>query len=156
MVKKYPELTREILTNGHELANHSYSHPNFVNLNGDQIIDQVIKAQVAIKEITDIQTNLFRPPGGNVDDFVVRKLRDINYNIVYWDVNVSEYKNDSVNEQVGMIVNKVKDGSIILLHSGPVDRSVDIIDPLLAELTDRGYSCCSISELMRKYTYQSK
>ena len=148
MAQQYPDLVLQILADGHELANHTYTHPNLTKLNQQQIIAEVLRTRTVIKEITGRQTNLFRPPGGNIDLFVKKQLRALDYNIVYWDINAGEYVNFSPAAQTAQIVSKVKPGSIILLHNGLVDGTLNILNLLLTELTKQGYTCVTVSELL--------
>ncbi|MHB0937178.1 MAG: polysaccharide deacetylase family protein [Armatimonadota bacterium] len=148
MAQQYPDLVLQILAEGHELANHTYTHPNLTKLNQQEIIAEVLRTRTVIKEITGRQTNLFRPPGGNIDMFVKKQLRALDYNIVYWDINAGEYRNYSPSAQAAQIINKVKPGSIILLHNGLVDGTLNILNLLLAELTKQGYTCVTVSELL--------
>jgi len=148
MAQQYPDLVLQILADGNELANHTYTHPNLTKLNQQEIIAEVLRTRTVIKEITGRQTNLVRPPGGNIDMFVKKQLRALDYNIIYWDINAGEFINFGPAAQTTQIMNKVKPGSIILLHNGLVDGTLNIINQLLAELTKQGYTCVTVSELL--------
>jgi len=148
MVQQYPDLARQILAEGHELANHSYTHPNLTKLTQQEIFAEVLRARTVIKEVTGQQTHLFRPPGGNIDLFVKKQLRALDYNIAFWDINAGEYVKNTPAVQAQLILNKVRPGSIILLHNGLVDGTLNILPTLLTELTKRGYTCVTVSELL--------
>jgi peptidoglycan/xylan/chitin deacetylase (PgdA/CDA1 family) len=148
MAQQYPDLVLQTMADGHELANHTYTHPNLTKLDQKEIISEVLRARTVIKEITGRQTYLFRPPGGDIDPFVVKQLRSLDYNIIYWDINAGEMVNFPPPQQAAQIMKKVQPGSIILLHNGPVDGTLNILDFLLADLTRQGYTCVTVSELM--------
>lgn len=148
MAQQYPDLVMQIMADGHELANHTYTHPNLTKLDQKEIISEVLRTRTVLKEITGRQTYLFRPPGGDIDPFVVKQLRALDYNIVYWDINAGEMVNFPPPQQATQILKKVLPGSIILLHNGPVDGTLNILDILLSELTRQGYTCVTVSELM--------
>jgi peptidoglycan/xylan/chitin deacetylase (PgdA/CDA1 family) len=148
MAQQYPDLVLQILAEGHELANHTYTHPNLTKLAQHEIIAEVLRTRTVIKEITGRQTYLFRPPGGNIDPFAKKQLRALDYNIVYWEINAGEYRTFSPTAQATQIMNRVRPGSIILLHNGLVDGTLNILDLLLAELTKQGYTCVTVSELL--------
>ncbi len=148
MVQLYPDLVLQILADGHELANHSYTHPNLTKLTKDQIIAEVLRTRAVIKEITGRQTYLFRPPGGDIDSDVLDQLRALDYNVVYWDVNAGEFRKHPPQEEADMIVNKAKDGSIVLMHNGQYDGTMNILPILMAELSQRGFTFVTVSELM--------
>jgi len=148
MVQQYPDLAQQILAEGHELANHTYTHPNLTKLTQHEIYAEVLRTRTVIKEVTGWQTHLFRPPGGNIDMFVKKQLRALDYNITYWDINAGEYVKNTPAVQAQLILNRVQNGSIILLHNGLVDGTLNILPTLLAELTKQGYACVTVSELM--------
>jgi len=149
MVQQYPDLALQILAEGHELANHTYTHPNMTKLKQQEIIAEVLRTRAAIKEITGHQTYFFRPPGGNIDPFVTKQLRALDYNIIYWSINAGEFRKMTPEKQTAAILGKIKDGSILLLHNGPVDGTLNILPQLLDELTKRGFTCVTITELMK-------
>jgi len=148
MVRQYPDLALDILAHGHELANHTYTHPNLTKLTQHEIIAEVLRTRTVMKDITGRQTHLFRPPGGNIDPFVKRQLLALDYTIVYWDINAGEYVNFAPAEQAAQIMSKVQPGSIILLHNGLVDGTLNILGPLLTALSRQGYTCVTVSELL--------
>ncbi len=147
--QQFPELTLEILTQGHELANHSYTHPNMTKLKQDEIIAEVLRNRTTVKEITGVTTYLFRPPGGDIDEFVTKQLRALDYNIVYWDVTAGNYSKLPPAEQAAAVINHVRDGSIVLMHNGTVDGTMNILPTVLAELARYGYAFVTVSELMK-------
>jgi len=150
MAEKYPDQVLQILAQGHELANHTFTHPNMTKLTRQEIIAEVLRTRVAIKEIAGKQTFLFRPPGGDIDPFVTRQLRMLDYNIIYWDINAGEYRKAHTPAlQAAQIMAHVQPGSIILMHNGVIDGTLNFLPMLLDGLTKAGYSCVTVSELMK-------
>jgi peptidoglycan/xylan/chitin deacetylase (PgdA/CDA1 family) len=149
MVRQYPDLALDLLANGHELANHTYNHPNLTKLSQPEIIREVLLNRSAIKEVTGRDTYLFRPPGGNIDEDVTRQLRALDYNIIYWSINVADFKKSPPPEQAALVLAKVQDGSILLMHNGPIDGTMNILPTILAELHRRGYAIVTVSDLMK-------
>lgn len=150
MVQQHPELARSIIADGHELANHSYSHPNVTKLNSAQLMREVLLCRSAIKDATGRDTQLFRPPGGNIDAAVVKQLRTYNYQIAYWSLNAGEYRKMSATAQANALLERIRPGSIVLLHCGPVDGTMEILPELLAGIAKRGLRCVTVSQLMRE------
>ena len=149
MVQRYPGLARDIIANGHEVANHTYSHPNVTTLTSQQLLREVLLCRSAIKDTTGRDTVLFRPPGGNIDAEVVKGLRSLNYQIAYWSINAGEYRKMTAANQTAAILARIRPGSILLLHCGPVDGTMDILPDLLEGIYQRGYSCVTVTELLR-------
>jgi len=149
MAQQYPDLVLNLLAAGHELGNHTYTHPNITKLTQNELIAEILRTRVLIKDISGRQTYLFRPPGGNIDDATTKQLRALDYNIIYWDINAGEYrKTASPEEQVRRMLANIKDGSIVLLHNGPVDGTMSILPGLLAGLRAKGFSFVTVSELV--------
>jgi peptidoglycan/xylan/chitin deacetylase (PgdA/CDA1 family) len=151
MAQQYPDLVLELLAQGHELGNHSYTHPNITKLKQSELIAEVLRTRVLIKDISSRQTYLFRPPGGNIDEATTKQLRALDYNIVYWDVNAGEFKKSATPEaQTARMLATIKDGSIVLMHNGPVDGTLSILPGLMAALHAKGYRFVTVSELVKK------
>lgn len=148
MARLYPDLVLQILADGHELGNHSYTHPNLTKLTSDQIIAEVLRNRSVLKDITGKQTYLFRPPGGDIDQHVIDQIRALDYNIIYWSINTGDYRKHPPQEQAQMIADRVKDGSIILMHDGVIDGTLNILPTVLDELNKRGFTFVTVSELM--------
>ncbi|MHB9026790.1 MAG: polysaccharide deacetylase family protein [Armatimonadota bacterium] len=148
MVQLYPDLTTQIMGEGHELANHSYTHPNMTKLTKNEIVAEVLRTRTMLKDVTGQQTYLFRPPGGNIDAAVIKQLRQLDYNIIYWDINAGEFRKMTPEEQAAQISSRARDGSILMLHNGPVDGTLTILPTLLAQLNRRGFSFVTVTELM--------
>ncbi len=150
MAQQYPDLVLQLLAEGHELGNHSYTHPNITKLKQSELIAEVLRTRVLIKDISGRQTYLFRPPGGNIDEAATKQLKALDYNIVYWDVNAGEYKKSATPEvQVARMLSVIKDGSIVLLHTGPVDGTLSILPGLLTGLHAKGFTFVTVSELVK-------
>ncbi len=143
-----PDMLKDILAQGHELANHTYTHPNLTKLDMTGVIAEILRNRRCIQEITGVNTYLCRPPGGQIDTSVVRQLRKLDYNIIYWDINAGDYKKLAPAEQTAKILSRIEDGSIILLHSGPVDGTTNILSKLLQGVSEKGYTCVTVTELM--------
>lgn len=148
MAMQYRELTLEMLADGHELGNHTYTHPNLTKLKQPEIIAEALRTRAALKDITGRQTYLFRPPGGNIDEFVTKQFRALDYNIIYWSINAGEFRKNPPPQQAAQILSRVEDGSILLLHNGPVDGTINILPTLLSELNNRGYTFVTVTEMM--------
>lgn len=149
MVQRYPDLALKLLADGHELANHTYHHPNLTKLAPQEIVSEMLLARSVIRDVTGRDTYLFRPPGGNIDDAVTKELRALDYNTIYWTINAGDYKKSPPAEQAALVMGHIQDGSIVLMHNGPVDGTLVTLPILLAELARRGFTCVTVSELMK-------
>jgi len=154
--EKYPELLKQIAAQGHEIANHSYSHSyaNF-KLNKTEIFkEEIDKTDAIIQHLTSQTSVLFRPPGGYLSDNLVLYTKQQQLPIAYW-----TWQQDSKDWKVGnsgtaianYIIKNIQPGQIILLHDGAENglQTAAAVDILLTKLCAEGYQFVSMSELIK-------
>lgn len=86
-VDKYPEDVKEIARRGHDIGNHSTTHPNMSELSQEKMLDEIQKTGKNIEKLTGKETTLFRPPFGDYNDLLIRSCKDIGYYVIQWDVD---------------------------------------------------------------------
>jgi len=125
-VKNSPELAREIVNCGHEIGNHSYSHR---------------------WETTGHMPVYLRPPGGLIDENVKKACGLSGYGIVLWTVDSKDwFHTDNRQAILNNVLDNVKPGSIILLHS--LAQTVDVLPEIIETLQERGYQIGTVSSIM--------
>lgn len=148
-VEAYPDLAKRIADEGHEIANHSYSHPDLTKLPADQVIKQIKDGEAAIKKATGRDTKLFREPYGAFDDTERRLVRQAGYSYsIYWDVDTLDWQFPPLETLTKRITEKTQNGSIVLMHLNVPDsaRASDAAIPVLRE---KGYQLVAISQLLQ-------
>lgn len=109
-VRKYPDIFKQVMTEGHQIGNHTFNHLQGFKNNLDYYADNVERADELIK------SPFFRPPHGQFSFFHKWKLRK-NYSIILWDLVTRDYNRKLSGEEVFSIVQKyVRNGSIIVFH----------------------------------------
>ena len=88
-VDKYPESVKALHDAGHEVMNHSDTHPHFNSLSAQQICEEVEACNDKIEAITGVRPTLIRPPYGEYNDQVISAIRSIGMEPIQWDVDVS-------------------------------------------------------------------
>ena len=153
-VDKYPERVREIAARGHEVANHSTTHPEMSKLGREQMVSEIMTTQKKIEELAgDRAVRLIRPPFGDYNDLLIQTCRELDFYPIQWDVDSLDWKEQGVQPMVDRVTQKVRNGSIILFHNNAkyITEALPIIlDHLLAE----GYTIVPISELIYKENYR--
>lgn len=153
-VDKYPERVEEMARRGHEVANHSTTHPEMSKLNQEQIVKEILTTQKKIEELAgDRSVKLIRPPFGDYNDRLIQTCRELDFHVIQWDVDSLDWKELGVQPMVERVTKKVDKGSIVLFHNNAkyiVEALPQILDTLLAE----GYSIVPISELIYKENYR--
>jgi len=128
--QKFPEIFKRIFKEDHSIGNHSFSHSikfffNFKN--------EIEKTNEVIKEITGVETKIFRPPWGILPFWLKNYLSKEGYKTILWDVDSRDWK--------GKISDKIFEGikpySILLFHDC-LQTSL-ILSKILATLKKEGY-----------------
>jgi peptidoglycan/xylan/chitin deacetylase (PgdA/CDA1 family) len=153
-VDKYPERVEEMARRGHEVANHSTTHPEMSKLSQEQIVKEILNTQKKIEDLAgDSSVKLIRPPFGDYNDRLIQTCRELDFHVIQWDVDSLDWKELGVQPMVDRVTKKVDKGSIVLFHNNAkyiIEALPQILDTLLAE----GYSIVPISELIYKENYK--
>jgi peptidoglycan/xylan/chitin deacetylase (PgdA/CDA1 family) len=146
-VAEYPDIAKRIVDEGHEIASHSWSHPNLIPMSEANVRDQLERTHQVIKQATGVEVKDFRPPYGN---FTQRQRNwahaTYGYKIIMWDVDPLDWKVRSASHVENEIVRRTQQGSIILthdIHKSTVDAMPSTIDALLA----KGFKFVTVAEL---------
>ena len=147
-VAEYPEVARQIVTDGHEIANHSWSHPLLTKLGEASVRDQIDRTHNVIQQTTGVTPELLRPPFGG---FTVRQRSWANsvwnYRTILWDVDSLDWKHRSAAKTEGIIVSGTRSGSIILCHD--IHKpTIDAMPATLDALRARGFKFVTVTELL--------
>ncbi len=146
--KRYPWILRQIVAEGHEIGNHTYTHLMMTaETSTDEVIDrEITQTQNEIKNAIGYETFLFRPPYGTYRAETKSVFRDHNLNIVLWSVDSNDWRAKEHDRIFQTVTNHIHNGSIILchdIHKAILDSLPHILDTLKAE----GYEFTTISHL---------
>ncbi|USR92409.1 polysaccharide deacetylase family protein [Phormidium yuhuli AB48] len=150
VLSTYPELLQRIVADGHILGNHTWSHPYLVKSHAlaNQEIEQTAEL---IYQYTRVRTQLFRPPGGFLNNALTPYAAAQNYAITLWSVDSSDYvlPREGIIERV---VNGIHPGAIVLLHDGggPRHHTVAALPVIIKQLREQGYEFVTVTELMER------
>ncbi len=149
-LKSYPEVARKVVQAGHAVANHSWSHP-YKLVSPDLAKPEIENTSYLIAKTTQVQTRLFRPPGGILDNGLVAYAQQKNYTTVMWSIDPHDSAPKvTAAEIVQRVVSQAKSGRIILLHDGGGDRRATIkaLPTIIAKLKAQGYRFVTVPELL--------
>ena len=146
-VNNNPDLAREIVSHGHEIGNHSYSHRWDGGKTIDVLLQDIEKAESCIMETTGQMPLYLRPPGGLIDENIKKACGMSGYGIVLWTVDSRDWFHTNNRQAIlDNVLNNVKSGSIILLHS--LFQTVDVLPEIIETLQKRGYQIGPVSSIM--------
>lgn len=153
-VEKYPECVKMLVEKGHDLGNHSASHPDMTTLSKEAQREQILKVHKAVKTLTGYEMELFRPPYGAYNNEVIRTCYEVGYFPIQWDVDSLDWKDLSAGEIINKVCNHkaLDNGSIILCHNG-AKHTAEALDEMLTNLKNQGYEIVPISELIYRENF---
>ena len=145
----FPDLVRRMAAEGHEVANHSYDHPDFRLVPDAEISREMqMTDQVLLKIAGKPPSKLMRPPFGSYDQRVLHVLRDDGYEVIYWTLDSGDWRPEVTGPEaarkVGMEANA---GDIVVMHCY-TDAGADTIAPALEMLKQRGLSVGTLSQAL--------
>lgn len=151
--EKFPDTVKSISIEGHDIANHSYSHFRMGTLDNSKIKSEILKCGQKLEVITGKKTDLFRAPYGDYNDNVIQAARDLGYLSVQWDVDSLDWKPGINREEIlDRVMKKVRNGSIILFHNDTPHTSI-ILPGIISELKKEGYGFIPVSEMVLREKY---
>ena len=147
-VKAYPEQVKAIHDAGHEIGNHSLTHPHMNKLDTAGVQAELTKLDDEIEAIIGKRCTLFRAPFGEYNDTVIRAARDAGYEVVQWNIDTIDWKEArSVETILSTVYSKLSPGSIILSHNNGY-RIKDYLPSLIEHALEQGYRFVTVSELL--------
>ena len=145
---EYPDIVARAAREGHEIGNHSWSHPNLAKMSDEGIRRQLRQTDDVIKQATGKRPTLMRPPYGSLSTRQKQWIHDeFGYRIVLWDVDPLDWKRPGPSVVCNRIVKETRPGSIVLshdIHPGTIEAMHDTLDQLEA----KGFKFVTVSELI--------
>lgn len=146
-VEKYQEMVKNIADNGFEIGTHSSTHPDMAKLNVESQEKELRDSISLIENITNKKVELFRAPFGSYNNNLLETAEKLNLKTIQWDVDSLDWKGLSAEQICMRVLNKVKNGSIILFHNNS-DHILDALPIVLDRLQKKGYEISSIGDLV--------
>lgn len=149
MLKNHPELGQRIVTEGHVIGNHTWTH-RYHFMNPQVAAYEVDSTSDLIYQTTGVKTTLFRPPGGIMNNGVAAYARNQKYTIVMWSADSVDYSRPNVSRLIRNVTKASKPGAIVLMHDGGGNRShsVQALPQIIDYFKKQGYSFVTIPELL--------
>ena len=130
-IEKHPEIFEKVITEGHSIGNHTYNHLNGWKTSTENYLENTKLCEASISNlqstpeaegrtgeaISNLQSKIFRPPYGKIKSSQSKKLRQLGYKIIMWDVLSADYDSTiSAGKCLENVLQNVTSGSIIVFH----------------------------------------
>ena len=153
-IRTNPDLTRRIVADGHEIANHSTSHPDFTTITDAQIQQELNDMAQALRETTGtLPAPYFRPPFGAYNEPVLRTVIGTGYLPIFWTLDSLDSVGDPktpeflVDRLTNTLTPEKLNGAILLVHCGS-QATADALPAILDEFAKRGIIVTTLSQVL--------
>lgn len=147
-VDKYPEHVKEISEKGHEIGNHTDTHPHMSKLDAAKIQKELTVLDDKLEKLTGKRSTTFRAPFGEYNDLVITTSRAMGYTPVQWDLDTIDWRENRSTETIlNSVLPKLQPGSIILCHNNGYNIE-EYLPQLIAAAKQQGYEFVTVSELL--------
>ena len=150
--EKFPEDVLEIYNRGHEIGNHSSTHPNMAKLSIEEITTELKGSEDAIEKITGQKPTVFRPPFGAYSNSLIETCEANGYHVIQWDVDSLDWKEITTEQIVDRVTRNVKPGSIVLFHNN-AEHVEAYLPAILDKLKSEGYEIVPVGQLIMTENY---
>lgn len=143
-VKEYPDIARDVLSEGHEIGNHSFTHPALGKMAVEKVTQEIQGCQDIIGQTLNLSPVWFRPPYGSFRKelgplAVARQL-----GVAYWSVDPQDWRKPGSSVVAERVLSQSRPGSIVLLHD--IHRpTAEAVPAILDGLLERGYEFTTLS-----------
>ncbi|MEM9317530.1 MAG: polysaccharide deacetylase family protein [Pseudomonadota bacterium] len=145
---RYPEILRRMAAEGHEIGNHTWSHPSLYGVSDGGVLAEIDRTNDAVRAAVGFDPQSIRPPYGNMyprQSHMVFDARGMT--TVLWSVDPLDWQRPGSGVVAGRIINGSHSGAVVLSHDihGPTVRAMPAV---LDGLRGRGYSMVQVSEIV--------
>ncbi|MGG0474275.1 polysaccharide deacetylase family protein [Priestia aryabhattai] len=145
-VKNNPDMAKMIVDAGHEVGNHSYSHPDMATLSASQINQQLKKTNDIITSTTGQKVKWFAPPSGSFRPEVVTLASQLKMSTIMWTVDTIDWQKPSSEVLINRVMKKIHPGAIVLMH--PTESTAESLDQLLTDIERKGLKVSDVSTML--------
>ena len=143
---KFPQHIKRLIQDGHEIGNHSYSHPYFTQISDQEIKDEILKTEETLNSLGAANPRpLFRYPYGSRNHHTHELIQELGYKSIMWSLDTIDWRDGA--PEIKNRLYKAKAGDIILAHLGDVETA-KVLDEVLKHYKKNNLKVLSISELL--------
>jgi len=146
-VDRYPESVKALYDAGHEVMNHSNTHPHMTELSEAEIVANIDACNDKVESVVGVRPTLIRLPYGEYDNKVINAVRGMGMEPIQWDVDSLDWNGLSAAEITERVLTKIRPGSIVLFHNA-AEHTPEALPGILDTLLQDGYTFVPISQLI--------
>lgn len=151
--EKYGDELQKLADSGRmEIGTHSNTHPDMGSMSAYDIRLELETSMNIIERVTGKRPELFRPPYGSYSDTLIGTAEELGLFTIQWDVDTLDWKGLSAGDIAGRVLNKVTNGSIVLMHNNG-EHTLEALPLILEGLKNKGFTCVKIGDLIYRENY---
>lgn len=151
--RKYPDSVKAFYAAGHEIGNHSDSHKMYSKLNFDEIKSDINLCSDSVEQAIGVRPALLRAPSGDYSNNTITAAESLSMKTIQWSVDSLDWQGLETAEIVKRVTAAAENGSIILFHND-VKNTPEALRQILSDLSKKGYSFVTVSELIFSDNYK--
>jgi peptidoglycan/xylan/chitin deacetylase (PgdA/CDA1 family) len=151
-VTRNKETVLRMSREGHEIANHSYTHRSFTILSPAEIQRELKRTQDAIASAGVTPSRLFRPPYGSFNAKVLSVTESAGFPYaILWSIDTKDWEGRSASVITNTVLSRAKPGDIVLFHLHGRNTAASL-PGIIRELRNRGFNFVTVSQLIARGT----
>lgn len=149
-LEEYGEVTKRAVREGHEVGNHTYSHPALSGVSRGELMREILATESLIEETIGTSPSVFRPPEGYCHDGIKEVAGQNGFSVILWDIDTRDWAGGNYRDIAEHVMKRTVPGSIILFHDYIAKNSPTpaVLKEILPRLTAAGYRFVTVSELL--------
>ncbi len=147
-VDRQPSLVRQMLAEGHEVGNHTYTHKRLNQMSLTSARQELAACEASVWRATGAKMTLMRPPGMEFNNNVLSLARDMGYVTIHWNVVAADYVKIDPKIIIQRVLKQTSNGSVILLHDSP--DTAKALPEILKALKSQGYSFVTTTQMLAR------
>ena len=148
-------LLSRMVAEGHEIGNHTYTHPHTISLSREALREELERTSAAIRGITEVR--LVRPPYGKDRRRVAKAGRELGLRMILWSLDSGDTSSLSADEISSELLARAGPGAIVLMHDGgdPRPKTMAALSSVVPTLIQRGFELVTVSSLLSSPAHQT-
>lgn len=145
---KESDMLEKIYEKGHEIGNHGYTHKDQDKLNREQNQKEILTTHNIIKDLLNIDMNLFAPPSGAYSKTTVEVASNLGYQTIMWTRDTIDWRDKDADLIYSRAVKDAKGGDLVLMH--PTEKTLEALENIIITLQEKGLKVTTVSDTLNE------
>ena len=143
---KESDMLEKIYEKWHEIGNHGYTHKDQDKLNREQNQKEILTTHNIIKDLLNIDMNLFAPPSGAYSKTTVEVASNLGYQTIMWTRDTIDWRDKDADLIYSRAVKDAKGGDLVLMH--PTEKTLEALENIIITLQEKGLKVTTVSDTL--------